>query len=207
LNVPTFPGPLVALQAPATPLGGNAPSSHQLNFQMQTQTQTNWCWAATSTSVSLYFDRHSQWSQCKVANTTLKKKDCCSGGAASVCNIPYFLDLALTTTGNFDRISNGEESFPVVRNEIEADRPLCIRVGWAGGGGHFLCIVGWIQAASGVEYYWLSDPIYGVSRVTLATLAGSYQGTGKWSHSYFVRSSAAPGMAAAAPAQPGTIGA
>jgi hypothetical protein len=201
---------LKAIVTTAAPAGGKPPKRQDLSFRMQPQTQTNWCWAATSTSVSHYFDHGSTWSQCKVANKTLSMSDCCGGGANGPCNIPYYLDQALTSTGNFDRFADGAEVPAKVRSEIKAGRPLCIRVGWAGGGGHFLCIIGWIEAANGTLYYVLADPIYGVSRVTLDTLRGSYQGSGTWTHSYFVRSLPAGGMvvAAAAPrARPGTMGA
>ena len=212
MGPPTFLGPLIALATPPTPshedqLGGRPPSAGKLAMVVQKQTQTNWCWAATSTSVSLFFDSGSRWTQCKVANTTLGKSDCCGSGANGHCNVPYYLDDALTTTGNFDRFATGTEDFSSVQEEINRNRPLCIRVGWFGGGGHFLCIVGWIEAASGTSYYDLSDPIYGDSQVALATLGGSYQGSGTWSHSYFVRSTSTGGLAAASTRAPGTMGA
>jgi Papain-like cysteine protease AvrRpt2 len=215
MEITSFMGPLVSLSgdrkaSESTPLGGRRSlPSQQLPFTMERQIQTNWCWAATSSSVSAYFDNGSSWSQCNVADATLSRRDCCGDGANGACNVPYYLDDALTSTGNFDRFSNGTEPFGVVTNEIGSGRPLCIRVGWRNGGGHFLCIIGCGQAASGAQYFHLADPIYGTSQVPTSTLDGSYQSSGTWSHTYFVRSAAGGGaeMVAAAAKPPGTMGA
>lgn len=190
--------------------GGAVPSSKELPLQVQRQEQTQWCWAATSSSVSAYFDGASLWSQCKVANSTLGRSDCCGAGASRQCNVPYYLDRALTTTGNYDRIAHGAETFSSLQGVINSDRPLCIRIQWGGnGGGHFLCIIGWKVADDGTKYYIVSDPIYERSEITERTLDGTYQGSGRWSHSFFVCAAPDGGtaVAAAAPLVPGTMGA
>jgi hypothetical protein len=210
IKVPSFLGPLVSLKAVRTSaLGGKAPSSASINFRMQRQLQSNWCWAATSTSVSHYFEQASSWTQCKVADATLQANDCCGGGANGHCNIPYYLDDALATTGNFLAFVPGKQALTEVQKEIAAGRPLCIRVGWVGDGGHFLSIIGWMVAASGITYFTLADPIYGVSTVTMDTLDGTYQGSGEWSHSYFVHSvgGGAIASASAPPRRADTMGA
>ena len=92
------------------------------------------------------------------------------------------LGTALTTVGHFDRQTSAQESLQTLENELVAGRPLCIRVGWSGGGGHFV-------VASGVEddgFVWVSDPGGGTTAlVDYDTLRTNYRGSGTWTHSYF----------------------
>lgn len=160
--------------------------SKQLAFNMQAQTQSNWCWAATATSVSHFYWFWSTWTQCKVANAELGKSDCCSSPVPSPCNVPWYLDRALTRTRNFVSIT-GQVPFQQVRDEIDAGRPVGARVGWSGGGGHFMVIYGYGFIA-GEQYFYIDDPIYGKSQLTVADFSSNYQGSGTWTHTYFTKS-------------------
>ena len=161
-------------------------SSKQLSFNMEAQTQTNWCWAATATSVSHFYWFWSTWAQCKVANGELGRSDCCGSSVPSPCNVPWYLDKALTRTNNFVSIM-GQATFQEVREEIDAGRPVGARIGWNGGGGHFMAIYGYSTVA-GVEYFDIDDPIYGKSHLTVSDFASNYQGSGTWTHTYFTKS-------------------
>jgi hypothetical protein len=160
-------------------------SSVALNFNMQPQTQTNWCWAATSTSVSHYYSSISRWTQCKVANGELGHSDCCNSPVPSACNVSWYLDRALTRTENFVSIT-GPVTFEAVRSEIEAGRPVGARIGWAGGGGHFMCIYG-CDVIAGIQHFDIDDPIFGKTQPTVATFSSSYQGNGTWTHTYYTK--------------------
>jgi hypothetical protein len=160
--------------------------SKHLAFNMQQQTQSNWCWAATSTSVSHFYWFFSTWTQCKVANAELGHTDCCTAPVPSPCNVPWYLDRALTRTNNFVSIS-GPATFAQVRAEIDAGRPVGARVGWSGGGGHFMVIYGY-SIVLGVEYLDIDDPIYGKSHITLDEFSHNYQGSGTWTHTYLTKS-------------------
>lgn len=173
-----------------SPLGGTA-SSSSLSFTMQIQTESNWCWAAVSTSVSRYFNSLSTWSQCTVADSAWARTDCCGGGSSGPCNQPWYLDRALTIVNCFDRMTGTPEHFPVVQSEISAQRPLCSRIGWYVGGGHFTAIAGWQITADGTEYYEIHDPIWGVQIVSRIKYETAYRSSGRWTHSYFVTSAAA----------------
>jgi Papain-like cysteine protease AvrRpt2 len=162
-------------------------SSRQLSFTMEAQTQTNWCWAATATSVSHFYWFWSTWTQCKVANGELGRADCCNSSVPSLCNVPWYLDRALTRTNNYVSIMSGQASFQQVRAEIDAGRPVGARIGWSGGGGHFMAIYGY-STALGDEYLDIDDPIYGKSHLTFADFASNYQGSGSWTHTYFTKS-------------------
>jgi hypothetical protein len=160
--------------------------SKHLSFNMQAQTQSNWCWAATSTSVSHFYWFFSHWTQCKVANAELGHTDCCHSPVPSDCNVPWYLDRALTRTNNFVSIA-GPAGFQQVKDEIDAGRPVGARIGWSGGGGHFMVIYGY-SIVFGVEYFDIDDPIYGKSHLTVTDFSNNYQGSGSWTHTYFTKS-------------------
>ena len=58
-----------------------------------------------------------------------------------------------------------------------------LRVAWKGGGAHFIMVVG----GGPNDMVLVKDPIYGLSYISYATLSGSYQGSGTWTHSYFTQ--------------------
>ncbi|QYF93256.1 C39 family peptidase [Massilia sp. PAMC28688] len=158
----------------------------QLPFEMQAQTQSNWCWAATAVSVSRYFWRWSTWTQCRVANAELGQRGCCGDPSQAACNVPWYLDRSLTRTRNFVSIT-GAVSFEQVRAEIDKGRPVGARIGWSGGGGHFMVIYGYSTIGGG-EYFDIDDPIYGKSHLPVSEFTSGYQGTGSWTHTYFLKS-------------------
>ena len=161
-----------------------------LPFNMQAQTQSNWCWAATATSTSLFYRATSGWTQCKVANGALSLGDCCDSPVPGACNVTWFLDSALSVTGNFVS-RTGVSTYDMVKSELEAGRPVGARVGWSGGGGHFMVIHGCtiLQIlGAGIPLFAIDDPIYGKSWVTVASFSsGGYQGSGTWTHTYFTK--------------------
>lgn len=161
-------------------------SSTVLPFNMQAQTQTNWCWAATSTSVSHFYFGASSWTQCKVAGAELSRSDCCNSPVPSPCNVPWYLDRALTRTSNFVSIVSGTISYDAIEAELKAGRVIGTRIGWNGGGGHFMAIHGCSRIGS-TEYVDIDDPIFGKTHITLATFTNNYQGSGRWTHTYYTK--------------------
>ncbi len=161
-------------------------SSKQLAFNMEAQTQSNWCWAATATSVSHFYWFLSNWAQCLVANAELGLNNCCNSPVPVACNVPWYLDRALSRTNNFVSIT-GQITFQQVRDEIDAGRPVGARVGWSGGGGHFMVIYGY-STIGGTDYFDIDDPIYGKSHLAVTDFADNYQGSGTWTHTYFTKS-------------------
>ncbi len=151
-----------------------------LNFNMQAQLQSQWCWSAVATSTSLYYDANSGWTQCTLVNAELGQTTCCANGATVACNQPWILDGALSRTGNLDRWQAGTQPAAAIGAELLAGRSLGVRIGWAGGGGHFVIING-LEGDMVV----VSDPAFGVSTMTLGAFTASYQGNGSWTHSYF----------------------
>jgi len=62
-------------------------------------------------------------------------------------------------------------------------RVVGARVGWHGGGGHFMVIYG-CRTMNGINYYDIDDPIYGKTQITETAFNTAYQGAGSWTHSY-----------------------
>ena len=155
-----------------------------LNFSMQSQTQTNWCWSAVSVSTSRFYNSASQWTQCSLANQQLGQTSCCNDGSTSGCNQTWYLDQALAETGNLDAWQSGTVSQQILEGEIVRRLPIGVRIGWSGGGGHFVIVDGATAANTTVH---VEDPIYGTSDIAYSTLASSYQGSGSWTHTYFTR--------------------
>jgi hypothetical protein len=154
-----------------------------VSISVQHQLQTNWCWAACSTSASAFYDPASTWGQCGIVNAELKENGCCGSGSSPKCNVPWYLDRALKRTGNFARKSDGPARWETVRAEIDANRPVGVRIGWFGGGGHFVMITGY-RAAGGAREVDVQDPWTGTSHIPMDILAKSYKNRGKWTHTY-----------------------
>lgn len=156
-----------------------------LNYTNLLQEQANWCWAAVSTAVDHFYNGSSTSTQCSVANGTLGRTDCCGTGASGPCNVAYYLDQALTDVGHLDTFTGSSYTYDATCQEINTSRPLCIRIGWKGGGGHFLAVVGYLAFSPVLERLLLADPAYGDQTVNYTGLFNdSYQGKGSWTHTY-----------------------
>jgi hypothetical protein len=159
----------------------------RLAFVMQHQQQTEWCWAALTASVSCYYNGSSSWTQCRLVNAELNQAGCCVHGGSSQCNNPWYPEQSLTRTGNLDRMDGAAASFDQVDTEIDAGRPLGVRIAWAGGGGHAVAVAGYLQGTGG-NHLAIADPWYGASDVLEDTFRMAYQGTGSWNATYVTRS-------------------
>lgn len=181
----------MAVMSNRTPLGldgklGGGPEWERLEFAMQSQAQTQWCWAAVSVSVADFYEGTGNWTQCRMVNEELEQESCCEDGESEACNQPWFLDRALERAGAFAGMeevpSEGIEPIP---GEIGAGRAFCARIGWSGGGGHFVVIDGYTLDNANLA---IEDPIFGASDLPAATFRSAYQGTGSWTDSYLTQS-------------------
>jgi hypothetical protein len=167
-----------------------APSWVRLNFAMQHQCQDFWCWAATSVSVSVYYDPRAGWTQCAMVNAERELTTCCEDGATRACDAPNKLSTPLRRADVLDRMHKGAVDYDVIRREIDAGRPVGLRVEWSETNGtskgHFIVIEGY--QSSGDERVAVEDPQAGSFDLPFTTLTeGLYQGTGSWTHTYFTR--------------------
>lgn len=153
----------------------------RLPFGMQPQQQSNWCWSATTVSVANYYGDN--LTQCGFANTLLSRTDCCGMGAAGPCNVPNALVAALQTAGHLASWRTGAPSFGDLQPEIDAARPVTVRIQWSGGGGHFLAVVGYLTGST--TWVAVDDPAFGPSDLQLTTLTTAYQTTGSVDEVHF----------------------
>lgn len=159
-----------------------------LPFDMETQEQTQWCWAAVAVSVAHFYDPSDAVKQCDVANRVLNTNACCADPAA--CNDDNFLEDALAQVNHF-RAPMVFEPLPFsgVENEVNNDHPLGCRIGWFGGGGHFVILHGAAVEQSGAavkRWVAVADPLFGPSDYLINNFTSGYrQGQGEWTHSYF----------------------
>jgi Papain-like cysteine protease AvrRpt2 len=156
-----------------------------LCFTMQHQEQTQWCWSATATSVALYYNAASTWTQCSLVNAELGRNDCCSNPSSANCNIPGTLNTVLTRVGHLASFTSSTTSFADVRTEIDNGRPLGVRIGWSGGGGHFNVLACYTSnPLLRLQSVQVEDPWYGTSVWDYDMFRTAYQGSGSWTHSY-----------------------
>ena len=73
-----------------------------------------------------------------------------------------------------------------MKTEIDAGRPISVRIGWAEGGGHNPVVVGY-RSDTGGDWVGVADPWYGPSDVRLTTFSTAYQGSGSWTDTYRTR--------------------
>jgi hypothetical protein len=161
----------------------------QLPFSMQSQLQSNWCWAAVSASVAGFFGTvgpsGGPWQQCEIANAEFAQTTCCQDGSTPTCNCDWYLDRALTRVGHLAAPPTpGAILYPDVQQQIAANRPVGVRIGWLGDGGHFVAISG-CDDSSGSQMLDIEDPYYGASTYDYTAFATGYQsGAGQWTDTY-----------------------
>lgn len=162
---------------------GVQPLEVLLDFEVQPQQESEWCWAAVSTSINHFYNPASTVSQCQVVNEQLGRSDCCTDPSSSNCNQPGYLDQALQYLGNLSS-EKGQGTYQDAVQALNAGTPPCIRIGWSGGGGHFIGVKG----CEPNNFVLVTDPISGDSAVTYDALTtGQYEGSGTWTNTFFTK--------------------
>jgi len=176
-----FQSSVVPLGLTTTPLGGALPARRVIPFTLQHQNEMQWCWAAVTASVAAYY-QNLGWTQCNLANNQFGQTTCCTNGSSTACNEPWYLDRALGRVGNLANFTAGALSLTQIQSEIDAGRPIGVRIGWPGGGGHFVTITGY----SDQNVINVQDPWYAPqgAAVDYRTFRFVYQGSGQWTHTY-----------------------
>jgi len=154
----------------------------RLGFVMQNQQQSNWCWCATTVTVSNFYGDN--LTQCGFANSHLSRNDCCGAGASGPCNVQSDLVSPLQRAGHFASWRTGTPTFDDVRTQVDAGRPVTLRIQWNGGGGHFIAAVGYLPTSTWVA---VDDPISGPSDILLNTLNTNYLAAGTVDEVHFTQ--------------------
>jgi hypothetical protein len=168
--------------------------ANPLTFTMQQQKQTNWCWAAVATSVADFLGNLNQWTQCKLSNQQLTQTTCCSDGAnPNTCNKVSFLENSLLLVQHTSPATplHAAASEADIKREIDAGRPIGVRIGWNNSGdqGHFVLVTGYVDSPTGFLIV-VNDPekpdgtpgsTYSYTEITQT----GYLQKGTWSYTYF----------------------
>ena len=134
-------------------------------------------------SVARFYRSSNHWTQCALASAELHQAACCS--SATPCNRPWYLDRALDRVGHADGpLVARALSFAELTAELSSGEPVAVRIGWRGGGGHFVVVEGYSTEDEQVD---IEDPNEGPSQLSYATLCADYGGAGAWTHSYRTR--------------------
>ena len=160
-----------------------------LGLVVQQQLHSQWCWSAASLGVATHYAAATPWTQCTIVNAEFTLQSCCQNGSTPQCNKPWYLHKALLRVGHFDSSLSGTLSFAQVQQQIGQRRPICARIQWSGGGGHFVTINCWYTSfmAPGDQYLQIADSLYGTSTYEYSQFATAYRVRGTWSHWYKTR--------------------
>ncbi|MBS1807981.1 MAG: hypothetical protein JST84_07300 [Acidobacteria bacterium] len=170
-------------------------SAAVMRFDLEKQKRGNWCWAAVTTSILSFFQADLEMTQCEVVKEVFRltkgyetETDCCQHSRSKTCNRTYKLGDALDIMGLLSSRCNYPLTLDEIRGQINQGVPIGVRIGWRGGGGHFVVItaVG-PQDPRGDNHTWVrvadpKDPA--ASYITYQALKNRYKGEGKWTHSY-----------------------
>jgi hypothetical protein len=168
----------------------------KLTFTIQDQRpQANWCWAAVSASISDYFGAPAgpsggPWQKCEVAQAVLGKANCCQNPTPESCDLDSDLTVGLAQVGHSagDAVHGLPPGlFAYVKQEIDAKRPVVLRIGWYANpeNGHFICLSGY-DDSSGSQLVDVEDPYYGrlPSFDFTQLLIAYHNGAGGWTDTY-----------------------
>jgi hypothetical protein len=165
-------------------------------FVMQIQKEGQWCWAAVAVSINQYLDplTSGTWTQEKLATQVLQgRRQIPSGVDCSKtpgqCNLPARLDDALTAVGNLGTAGAvaGILSFEDLMAWIDKQLPVCARIVWFTGSGHFVALTGYRTFASGLQQVYVQDPSVGPSYHDYEELVADYPPGGSWQDTYLVK--------------------
>lgn len=165
--------------------GSGPPEFLRRHFTIQKQQQSQWCWAAVTVSIRDYYGHTTQLSQCQLVNSYVGLTTCCANGSSSSCNQPNNTAGALAFVGHLEKNLNGSISFKAVQEQIVLDRPIGIRILWAGSGAHAIVVDGY-SSSDGEQWVFGDDPGSGDCFLyTYSAFQTSYSGTGTWNATRF----------------------
>jgi hypothetical protein len=151
---------------------------------MQQQHKDEWCWAAVAVSVDHYFNPNSESTQEGLAAQITANDTGC--GTRPDCPEPLQTALDLVGCLNGDPETDSL-SFAEVQTAIGNFLPLCIRIGWFGGGGHFVAIDGVGSTPAGDPLVHVKDPFFGDFTMIFNDFFENYLGAGAWSATFQVK--------------------
>jgi papain like cysteine protease AvrRpt2 len=150
-----------------------------------------WCWAAVAAAI---FQLHNPDSialtQCQVASRQQGAGDCCNNPCGKDCNRRLPLQKALCSVHCLDQgpvLVPATFSFSDLKALLQPaapakPRPVCARIQWDDGGGHFVVIKGLQETSQSVLY---ADPFDGEHLMTFNDFkGGGLFSLRTWTHYY-----------------------
>jgi len=168
------------------PPSGNGKTVGSQFFERQTKSQ--WCWAAVALSLDHYFSPKSTWTQCAIARQVLHPAECWCGQPFTneVCDRAAYLQAALKVVQRPYTAVPGALAFDRVQTEIDSARPVCARIQWRGGAGHFAIISGYRLLKSQTRQLMILDPLYGPSLQDDDAFRRGYRLSGQWTDTFLM---------------------
>jgi hypothetical protein len=135
-----------------------------------------------TSSIAAYYSSQERWTQCQIATFVLGGSCCQEPGG---CNVAAYLQESLQVISKLRGILLRSLSFDEVRAELRSGNPIPVRIGWEGGGGHFVVIRGY-RTDTGVQLLNIADPFYADSIQDYDEFRLSYLGQGRWTDTFLV---------------------
>ncbi|GGX85730.1 papain-like cysteine protease family protein [Streptomyces hiroshimensis] len=157
---------------------GTAQAGAYDDINMQKQEKTQWCWDASGNTIAAYWGyNYTQTQFCDLAHAAT---------GVSCANQPATLGDMAGAWGRmgFSNTGTGVSSslsFNEVSNEVNAGRPMGVRIGWTSGGGHMNVVYGYDESDNtiGVGDPWPDTQTYTWWKYADYVSNSSF----KWTHS------------------------
>src|SRR5205807_2083139 len=114
-----------------------------------------------SEAVARFYNPSTNCRQCVIANVQLKRDDCCTSECASEDDLDYNVPQPLESVLNRFGADGGADlpdqpaELEKVQREINRGCPVCVRILWDAGEGHFVVITGYVP---GTSRLYVQDP-------------------------------------------------
>jgi Papain-like cysteine protease AvrRpt2 len=159
------------------------------SFTMLNQSpQLNLCWAAVAASTVNYLGRTRNLTKCEVAQDRRPPPaavDCCA--TLDQCDVEGSVSESLNKRRRFRRIAQGKPPIQMIKDEIDNDKPVCVRIQWLSTGvGHFVAITGY-SGDPGSEMIQVKDPLFTDRSVDFDSFPVEYEDGADWTHTIFTK--------------------
>jgi len=186
ISIPITINSVCPTQTTPPPIDNGQTVSSQF-FERQIKSQ--WCWVAVALSVDHYFSPNSTWTQCAIAKQVLHPAECWCGQPYTneTCDKAAHLEAALTVVQRPFTPLPGAVAFEKIRGEIDSARPVCVRIQWQGGAGHFVIISGYRVLKSQLRQLVVLDPLFGPSLQDDDAFRRAYLLSGQWTDTFLMQ--------------------
>jgi hypothetical protein len=150
------------------------------------QEGNNWCWAAVSEAIDgFYAAGGAAMTQCQIAGRVLGA-NCCPAQRGGPHDVERPLDDGLRAVNHLRALVVGRAADNIVRQEIAANRPVCVRISYSAVRGHAIALIGCARAAGGFLVEFADpDPAYaGTQHRGLYGVTPPLHLSGTWSQAF-----------------------